>query len=615
MLGPAQKKGEKFRNPVETKVGGLGMVPKILRLYLTNREERTPRMSLGPFSTDASIYQQPPTSGLRITWMGHSSMLVEIDGYNVLIDPVWDEYASPVTWAGPKRFFPAPLPLYQLPLIDVVLISHDHYDHLGKQTIQELATLPAANNAIWVTSLGVAQRLRSFGVEHEIRELNWTETTQLNANSNSALQITALPARHFSGRGVRDRFSTLWSSFALRGSQHNVYFGADTGLWNGLAQIGAEYGPFDLTMLEIGAYNELWKSIHLGPDGAAEAFIAMGGAGLLMPIHWGLFELALHGWRQPIDRLTYLADIRRFPLWAPAPGVPTEVMLGQEHRSDWWITQPRVPASREDQEVVREMKWHESELTNHRIGWMITFHSVLMAAAAFAWDKNLSLLIGLSIFGLVISLSSGVGLWLGGQGSKNLTEWWKNYGPSDDSAPPLDGIDAQAGSVNPLQSFLLLVFGWAFPWKFWPVLSVAGWLVFLGFVSYHARENQAPSQTQVPSATRPLFDRQLALYTEVVQLTSTLATSEDPKELALAEKRFWKLYWGELVLVENQQVKSAVDDFARSLKQQAVKKKPQSRDPLKALSFQVAVACRKSLAESSAQKRLQDPLTGTPAIQ
>ena len=294
-------------------------------------------MQLGPFQTDAAVYEEAPASGLRITWMGHSTMLVEIDGVRVLIDPVWDKRAAPVRWAGPKRFFEAPLALEDLPQIDVVLVSHDHYDHLGRSTIEGLARLSTVAGARWVTSLGVGKILRSFGVKAErIVELDWTERVVVPGCDGAELKITALPARHFSGRGLTNRFETLWSSWVLKGAKHNVYFGADSGWWEGFAEIGAAYGPFDVTMLEVGAYNDLWRSIHMGPDGAAKAFAAMGGSGLLMPIHWGLFDLALHAWREPIERMTELAEERGIMLWSPEPGLPTEVVEGVEVRSNWW---------------------------------------------------------------------------------------------------------------------------------------------------------------------------------------------------------------------------------------------------------------------------------------
>ncbi len=313
------------------------MIWKILPLYLKSKEEKVPKRALGPFRTDVGVFELAPESGLRVTWMGHSSLLLEIDGLRVLIDPVWDERASPVRWAGPKRFFEAPMQLEDLPEIDVVIVSHDHYDHLGKATVQRLARLPKLSHAEWVTSLGVGGILRKFGVAAErIRELDWTDRVEVVGREGAAVSVTAVPSRHFSGRGLGNRFETLWSAFVLKGARHSVYFGADSGWWDGFGQIGLEYGPFDLTMLEIGAYHELWEGIHLGPDAAAKAFVALGGAGSLMPIHWGLFDLALHGWRQPMERLLELADVEGLRVWSPEPGRPTEVVHGVALVSDWW---------------------------------------------------------------------------------------------------------------------------------------------------------------------------------------------------------------------------------------------------------------------------------------
>ncbi len=307
---------------------------KVLPRFVFNTAEKVPKSPPGPFRTDVTCFATAPASGLRVTWMGHSSMLVEIDGVTVLIDPVWDERASPMRWAGPKRFFAAPMLLRDLPPVDVVLVSHDHYDHAGEATIRELAGLASMRAAKWVTSLGVGAMLREFGVDAaRISELDWTESVVVG---DGALTITAAPARHFSGRSLFNRFHSLWSSFVLKTSKHTVYYGADSGWWDGFAEIGAKYGPFDLTMLEIGAFDVLWDAIHLGPDGAVRAFEALGGRGLLMPIHWGLFDLALHAWRQPIERMLELADARGIALWTPEPGRPTEVVAGVEVRSDWW---------------------------------------------------------------------------------------------------------------------------------------------------------------------------------------------------------------------------------------------------------------------------------------
>jgi L-ascorbate metabolism protein UlaG (beta-lactamase superfamily) len=333
MIEQARRKGKQYVNPVPTAVGSWTIFPRILWRYLTNKAERTPRRPPGPFRTDAEVYRQPPATGLRVTWFGHSSLLVEIDGARVLVDPMWDERAAPVEWAGPRRFFDAPLPVDALPRIDVVLISHDHYDHLGAQTVRRLAGLSAVAEARWVTSMGVGPILARLGARFgldpgRITELDWTGCVRLGP-----LAITALPTRHFSGRSVWNRFETLWASFVIEGPDHCVYYGADSGEWSGFAEIARRYGPFDLTMLEIGAYDPMWADIHMGPEGAARTFQAMGAAGLLMPIHWGLFDLALHGWRQPIEQLYGVKDLR---LWAPEPGAPTEVEPGVEVRSTWW---------------------------------------------------------------------------------------------------------------------------------------------------------------------------------------------------------------------------------------------------------------------------------------
>ena len=336
LLKPAQKRGKIFLNPVPSSVGGLKVVWKALPQYLRQREETEPHTPLGPFHTDAGLYALPPASGLRVTWFGHSSSLIEIDGVRVLIDPVWDERASPLSWLGPRRFFAPTLPLAELPPIDVVLISHDHYDHLGADTVGQLARLQPATR--WVTSLCVGQRLQGFGVAPDrITELDWTQSVEI-AGAGGLLRLASWPARHFSGRSAFDRFTTLWGSFVLEGPQHRAYYGADTGYWDGLAEIARQYDGFDLILLEIGAYNDLWSDIHLGPDGAARAFEAMGGkdrGGLLMPIHWGLFNLALHAWRQPIERLKELAESGGLKLWSPPPGQPTEVLRGVPLLSNW----------------------------------------------------------------------------------------------------------------------------------------------------------------------------------------------------------------------------------------------------------------------------------------
>ncbi|WP_276482468.1 MBL fold metallo-hydrolase [Paraflavitalea pollutisoli] len=327
LLHKALKRGGKFQNPVPTQVMSQGNMGSLFGAYLTNKNEVIPRHLPGPFHTDTSIYRIPPATGLRITWIGHSSLLIEIDGKRILTDPVWSKRASFSAFVGPRRFFAPPIALADLPSLDAVIISHDHYDHLDAPTIRWFA----GQQVPFYCSLNVGRYLREFGIqENRITEMDWTDQVSLG----EGFTLTALPARHFSGRGLFNRFTTLWSSFAIRSRAHNIYFGADSGMYAGFAEIGASYGPFDLTMLEIGASNPYWADIHMGPVHAAEAHLALRGT-LMMPIHWGTFNLALHAWKEPIQTLLKTAAAKQIALFAPQPGEPATVS-GKPYINPWW---------------------------------------------------------------------------------------------------------------------------------------------------------------------------------------------------------------------------------------------------------------------------------------
>lgn len=252
----------------------------------------------------------PPAAGdLAATWLGHASVLIEIDGHRILADPMFSRRASPADFAGPRRLHPVPVMPEDLPPLDAVLISHDHYDHLDRATI---AALLRSSAAPFLVPLGVGAHLRAWGVPPaRIVELDWGAGQDIGP-----LRIVCTPARHFSGRLFR-RNGTLWASWVIAGRAHRVFFGGDTGYTAAFSEIGRHYGPFDLTVLPIGAYADAWPDIHMTPEEAVRAHRDLGGAALL-PIHWATFDLALHSWAEPIERLLRAAGAETVAV--PRPG-------------------------------------------------------------------------------------------------------------------------------------------------------------------------------------------------------------------------------------------------------------------------------------------------------
>jgi L-ascorbate metabolism protein UlaG (beta-lactamase superfamily) len=268
-------------------------------------------------------------SGLRVTWLGHSTVLIEIDGMRVLTDPVWGPRASPLRLAGPKRFQPVPVALREMPRVDLVVISHDHYDHLDYPTIRALAK----SDVPFVTSLGVGAHLEAWGIESgRITELDWWESHNL---PKGGVQVTAAPSQHFSGRTVKTRNATLWSSFVVRTERHCVFFSGDTGLTPEYTKIRERLGPFDLVMLEVGAWNAAWGDMHLGPENALKAAALLGGR-VFLPVHWGTFRLAMHTWDQPAEVLLELGPKSSVPLVMPRLGEAVEPALVSGDVEPWW---------------------------------------------------------------------------------------------------------------------------------------------------------------------------------------------------------------------------------------------------------------------------------------
>lgn len=308
-------------------------VPRLLREMTRNRAQRRPSVAVPvvPYAparpADAASIG---TDTLAATWLGHATVLVEIGGRRVLFDPVVEERVSPSRLVGPRRLHPAPAAVADLGPIDAVVVSHDHYDHLERRTIVALA---GTTSARFVVPLGIGSHLRRWGVAAErIDELEWGDDVEV-----AGVRIGCTQARHFSGRTLR-RDTTLWASWTLRAGERAVYFGGDTGYAASFARVGADHGPFDLTVLPIGAYDVAWRDIHMDPEEAVRAHRDLGGQRML-PVHWATFDLAFHPWDEPIERLLAAGDRAAgtdgVEIGTPRPGERWD-LGGPAPLATWW---------------------------------------------------------------------------------------------------------------------------------------------------------------------------------------------------------------------------------------------------------------------------------------
>lgn len=315
----------KFRNPAPMHEHSFGEMARLWWNFMFNKPAGTVPAGTIPVHalTRAALLAAPDNTLYRL---GHSTMLIKLAGEFYLTDPVFSKRASPVQWAGPARFHAPPIAIEELPPIKAVILSHDHYDHLDEAAVKALA----ARTAHFLAPLGVGERLAAWGIAPaKIQQFDWWQGTEIDG-----VRFVATPAQHFSGRGLGDRNATLWASWVLIHKDLRVFFSGDTGYFSGFKEIGAKYGPFDIALMETGAYDKQWPDVHMQPEETLQAFLDVKGK-WLVPVHNGTFDLSLHRWQDPFERISALAAARGVALSTPEIGEPLD-LLRPHAGSPWW---------------------------------------------------------------------------------------------------------------------------------------------------------------------------------------------------------------------------------------------------------------------------------------
>lgn len=315
----------KFRNAIKMREYSIGEMASLWWNAMVNKPSGTTPAGAVPVRplTRAALLAAPDNTLYRL---GHSTMLVKIQGEFYLTDPVFSERASPVQWAGPKRFHAPPISIEELPPIKAIILSHDHYDHLDHAAIKALA----AKTGHFLTPLGVGQRLIDWGIApSKVRQLDWWQEASIDG-----VRFVATPAQHFSGRTLSDRDTTLWASWVIVHDDLRLFFSGDSGYFKGFKEIGERFGPFDVALVETGAYDKQWPDVHMQPEETLQAFLDLKGAWLL-PIHNGTFDLALHRWQDPFDRIAALAAAKGVSMTTPEMGEPLSLKAPHAGKP-WW---------------------------------------------------------------------------------------------------------------------------------------------------------------------------------------------------------------------------------------------------------------------------------------